>query len=369
MNILVTGSQGFIAKNLIVRLSELKDYNILNVHKKTSNRDLCKKLIKADLIFHLAGVNKENNPKYNFNNNYLFTKKICLFLESNNKKTKIIYASSIQAQLKNYYGKSKLKAEKILLSYKKKTGAEILIYRLPNIFGKWSKPYYNSVVSTFCHQTYINEKIVISDPKKKLSLLYIDDLISIFLKSIKFNKQKSCFPKVTNVYSITLLNLANLIKSFNKNEKIYLPKNISDSLVKKLYSTYISFFLKKDFTYKLKSFSDHRGYFTEFLKCSNFGQISFFSILPGQIRGNHYHNTKTEKFVVITGKVRFNFVNIITKEKFSILSNEKTNLVVSTIPGWGHNIQNTGMQTAIVLVWANEVFDKNNPDTIFYKVK
>ena len=368
MNILITGSQGFIAKNLIVRLSEFKNYNILTVDKKTSNQDLYKKLIKADIIFHLAGVNRETNPKYNYENNYVFAKKICSFLENNYKKTKIIYASSIQAELKNYYGKSKLKAENILLSYKKKTGAAVLIYRLPNVFGKWSKPYYNSAVATFCYQIYRNQKLIISDPKKKISLLYIDDLITIFFKSIKLNKQKSPFPKINNVFTITLFNLVNLIRSFNKKEKIYLPNNISNSLIKNLYSTYISFFLKKDFTYKLKRFSDHRGYFSEFLKNSNFGQFSFFSILPKKIRGNHYHNTKTEKFVVIAGKARFNFVNIITKQKFSILADEKNNLVINTIPGWAHNIKNIGTQIAKILVWSNEVLDKKNPDTIFHQV-
>jgi len=368
MNILITGSQGFIAKNLIVRLSEFKNYNILAVDKKTSNQDFYKKLIKADIIFHLAGVNKETNPEYNYDNNYVFTKKICSFLESNYKKTKIIYASSIQAELKNSYGKSKLKAENILLSYKKKTGAEVLIYRLPNIFGKWSRPYYNSAVATFCYQIYRNQKLTISDPKKKISLLYIDDLMSIFLKSLKLNKQRKSFPRIENVFSITLFNLVNLIRSFNKKEKIYLPNNVSNSLIKNLYSTYISFFLKKDFTYKLKRFSDHRGYFSEFLKNSNFGQFSFFSILPKKIRGNHYHNTKTEKFAVITGKARFNFVNIITKKKFSILADEKNNLVVNTIPGWAHNIENVGTQVAKILVWSNEVLDKKNPDTIFYQV-
>jgi UDP-2-acetamido-2,6-beta-L-arabino-hexul-4-ose reductase len=368
MNILITGSQGFIAKNLIVRLSEFKNYNILTVDKKTSNQDLYKKLIKADIIFHLAGVNRETNAEYNYDNNYVFTKKICLFLENNYKKTKIIYTSSIQAELKNSYGKSKLKAENILLSYKKKVGARVLIYRLPNIFGKWSRPYYNSAVATFCYQIYRNKKLNISDPKKKISLLYIDDLISIFLKSLKLNKQKNSFPKIKNVFSITLFNLVNLIRSFNKKEKIYLPNNISNSIIKNLYSTYISFFLKKDFTYKLKRFSDHRGYFSEFLKNSNFGQFSFFSILPKKIRGNHYHNTKTEKFVVITGKARFNFVNIITKKKFSISADEKNNLVINTIPGWAHNIENIGTQVAKILVWSNEVLDKKKPDTIFYQV-
>jgi len=368
MNILITGSNGFIAKNLIVKLSEYKDYNILTLDKKSSKQDIHKKLIKADLIFHLAGVNKENCLNYSYDNNYIFTENICLILKNNLKKTKVVYAFSKQDKLRNIYGKSKLKAEKILLNYKKKTGAEVSIYRLPNIYGKWSKPYYNSAVATFCYQIYNNQKVIITDPNKKISLLYIDDLISIFLNDIKSGKKKNSYIKINNIFSVTLLNLVRLIRSFNKKEKIIIPNNISNSLIKNLYSTYISYFSKKDFQYKLKKFSDERGAFSEFLKNDDFGQISFFSILPKQIRGNHYHNTKTEKFVVITGEARFNFVNIITKQRFSILANEKKNLVINTIPGWAHNIENTGNITTKVLVWANEILDKKNPDTIFYKV-
>jgi len=368
MNILITGSQGFIAKNLIVKLSEFKRYNILTIDKKSSDHDLYKKLILADVVFHLAGVNKEIDPKYTYNDNYNFTKKICLFLKTNYKKSKIIYASSTQVKLNNLYGRSKLKSENILLDYKKKTGAQVVIYRLPNVFGKWSKPYYNSAVATFCHQIYKNEKLTITDLNKKISLLYIDDLIFDFLKSIKLNKNKNSFIKIENIYSISLLNLVNIIKSFNKKDKTYLPNSISNYFIKNLHSTYISFFSKKDFYYKLKTFSDTRGDFSEFLKNPDFGQVSFFSILPKKIRGNHYHNTKTEKFLVITGKVRFNFVNIITKKKFSILVEEKQNLVINTIPGWAHNVENVGSKSAKVLVWANEILDKKNPDTVFYKV-
>jgi UDP-2-acetamido-2,6-beta-L-arabino-hexul-4-ose reductase len=367
MNILITGSKGFIAKNLIAKLSQSKIYNILTIDKKSLDKDLYKKLLAADIIFHLAGVNKEINPKYLYDNNYNFTKKICLFLENNHKKIKIIYTSSIQATLKNSYGRSKLKAEEVLLSYKRKTGADVSIYRLPNVFGKWSKPYYNSAVATFCYQIYRNKKVIISNPSAKISLLYIDDLISSFVENIKLKKKKS-FIRIDNTFSITLANLVSLIKNFNKNEKNYLPNNISNSLIKNLYSTYISFFSKKDFSYKIKKFSDRRGYFSEFLKNIDFGQISFFSILPKQIRGNHYHNTKTEKFLVIAGKVRFNFINIINKKKFSISTNENSNLVINTIPGWAHNIENTGNKMAKVLVWANEILDKKNPDTFFYKV-
>ena len=368
MNILVTGSDGFIAKNLIIHLSHNPNYNILTINKKSSEKDLYNKLIISDIVFHLAGVNKEIYPKYTYENNYAFIEKICSFLENNYKKTKIIYASSTQVKLNNPYGKSKLKAEKILLDYKKNTKAQVLVYRLPNIFGKWSNPYYNSAVATFCYQVCKKRKITISDPNKKISLLYIDDLIFNFLEAIKFRRNNNSLVKIKRVFQITLKNLVNIIKSFDNKERTFLPNNISNSLIKNLYSTYISFFSEKNFTYRLNKFSDKRGYFSEFLKNFNFGQVSFFSILPKKIRGNHYHHTKTEKFVVIAGKVRFNFINILTKKKFSILSDENTNLVINTIPGWAHNIENKGNKVAKVLVWANEIFDKKKPDTFFYKV-
>jgi UDP-2-acetamido-2,6-beta-L-arabino-hexul-4-ose reductase len=368
MNILVTGSDGFIAKNLIMHLSHNSKYNILTINKKSSEHELYNKLIISDVVFHLAGVNKEIYPKYTYENNYSFIKKICFFLENNFKKTKIFYASSTQVKLNNPYGKSKLKAEKILLDYKKNTGAQVFIYRLPNIFGKWSKPHYNSAVATFCHQVCKRRKMIITNPKKKISLLYIDDLIFNFLEAIEFKKNSNSFVKIERVFPITLKNLINIIKSFDNKEKTYLPNNISNSLIKNLYSTYVSFFSKKDFTYKLNKFSDNRGYFSEFLKNLNFGQVSFFSILPKKKRGNHYHHSKIEKFVVISGKVRFNFINILTKKRFSILTDENANLVVNTIPGWAHNIENKGNKVAKILVWANEILDKKKPDTIFYKV-
>jgi UDP-2-acetamido-2,6-beta-L-arabino-hexul-4-ose reductase len=368
INIVITGANGFIAKNLISRLQYNDNFIIHKVTKKTKKNTLKKYLLLSDAVFHLAGINKEVYPEYMYNNNYSFIEKICLFLENNNKKTRIFYASSTQVKLNNSYGKSKLKAEKILLNYKRKIGAQVFIYRLPNVFGKWSKPYYNSAVATFCYQIYKKKNITISDPNKKISLLYIDDLINIFLKNLNSNKKTHSFIKISNSFSITLFNLVKVIRSFNEKEKLFLPNNISNNLIKNLYSTYISYFSKKDFKYKLKKFSDKRGYFSEFLKNSDFGQISFFSILPKQVRGNHYHNTKTEKFVVIAGKAKFNFVNIINKKRFSILTNEKKNLVINTIPGWAHNIENTGSKTAKVLVWANEILNRKNPDTIFYKV-
>jgi UDP-2-acetamido-2,6-beta-L-arabino-hexul-4-ose reductase len=235
MNILITGSDGFIGKNLFYKLSEYNKFNILTINKKTSRKRMESNLLNADIIFHLAGINKETLPQYNYENNFNFTNDICCFLKKNKKNTKIIYASTTQVKLNNVYGKSKLKAEKILLNYKKKTNADLIIYRLPNVFGKWSKPSYNSVVSTFCYNISRKKNIIVTEPNKKIKLLYIDDLLDSFLSNIK-NKKKDIFIKIKNTYTLSLLELSKLIKSFYLNEKNYLLTNISNPFIKKIYT-------------------------------------------------------------------------------------------------------------------------------------
>lgn len=367
MNVLIVGAKGFIGKNLFYKLRENKKFNILTLDKTSNENEIENKVCTAELIFLIFGVNKEKLPKYRFKDNYNFTNKICSILKRNNKNTSIVFTSSIQVNQNNPYGKSKLKAEKILLKYKKDTKAKIMIYRLPNIFGKWSKPHHNSVVATFCFNITRNKKINISNNNKVIKLLYIDDLIEDFIKRIKLKKWNK-FIKILKTYDITLLKLANLIHSFNTRDKTYLTNDVSRGLVKKLYSTFVSFFPNNKFTYKITKHSDNRGSFVEFLKNEQIGQISFFSILPKKTRGNHFHHTKSEKFIVIKGKVRFNFTNIINKKEFSIFSDENKNLVINTIPGWAHNMINLSSETSIILVWSNEIFDKNKSDTFFYKL-
>ena len=367
MNVLIVGAKGFIGKNLFYKLRENKKFNVITLDKITSKNEIENKVCEAELIFLTFGINKEKLPKYRFKDNYIFTNKVCSILKKNNKNTSIVFTSSIQVNQNNPYGKSKLKAEKILLKYKKDTKAKIMIYRLPNIFGKWSKPNYNSVVATFCFNIARNKKINISNNNKVIKILYIDDLIEDFIKRIKLKKW-NVFIKIINTYNITLLELANLIRGFNAKDKTYLTKDVSKDFVKKLYSTFVSFLPNKKFTYKIIRRSDNRGSFVEFLKNEQIGQISFFSILPNKTRGNHFHHTKSEKFIVIKGKVRFNFTNIINKKKLSIFSDESKNLVINTIPGWAHNMTNLSFETSIILVWSNEIFDKNKPDTFFYNL-
>jgi UDP-2-acetamido-2,6-beta-L-arabino-hexul-4-ose reductase len=366
MKILITGANGFIGKNLLFNLRNQDNLKIFTIEKRINLNLLEKKVISSDLIFHLAGVNRGNSKDYFDKNNSILTKSICDILIRNNKKTKIIFSSSIQANKKNYYGLSKKKSEEILLSYKKKTGAQVLIYRLPNVFGKWSKPFYNSVIATFCWQILNDKKVNIRHPKKIIKFLYIDDLINDFLSKISIKEFENSFAEIKKTFSISLNDLANLIKNFKKKTFLIKP-DFSNDFTKNLYSTYLSFANKKNFSYKIKKLSDERGFFSEFLKNNSFGQISFFSILPNKTRGNHYHHSKIEKFIVINGKVRFNFVNIINKKKFSILSDENKNIVINTFPGWAHNIINISSKPAKILVWSNEIFDRNNPDTFLYK--
>jgi len=370
MNVLIVGYKGFIGKNLFYHLKENKKFNILLLDKHSSQVEIEDKVCKAELIFLIFGINKEKLPGYRFKDNYLFTEKICCILKKNNKKTNIIFTSSIQANQNTSYGKSKIKAERILLQYKKETKSKVLIYRLPNIFGKWSKPHYNSAVATFCYQVARKKKISLFNKRSKITLLYIDDLIKQFLRKINKKNEKKTFPLVENTYRISVLELSNLIKSFNKKNKINLINNLKNPFVKKLYSTYVSFLPQKDFIYKIKKNVDHRGEFTEFLNNDNFGQFSCFSILPGKIRGNHYHHTKLEKFLVLNGKVKFKFIDLSSNLKFSfaVKYNKKRSIVVNTIPGWAHNIKNIGTDTAKLVVWSNEIFDKNNTDTFNYKL-
>jgi UDP-2-acetamido-2,6-beta-L-arabino-hexul-4-ose reductase len=367
MNVLIVGYKGFIGQNLFYKLKENKKFNILLLDKVSSKVDIEAKVCKAQLIFLVFGINKEKLPNERFENNYIFTETICSILKRNNKKTNIIFTSSIQANKSNAYGKSKLKAEKILLKYKRKTKAKIMIYRLPNIFGKWSKPFYNSVVATFCFNVARNKKIHITDKNKVIKLFYIDDLIKDFINKIKLKKWNA-YIIIRNTYNITLSQLANLIRSFNTKDKTILTNDISKDFVKKIFSTYQSFLPISKFKYKIKGHFDNRGSFVEFLKNEQFGQFSYFSILPKKIRGNHFHHTKVEKFVVIAGKAKFNFINIINNDVFSIVVNSNENLVINSIPGWAHNIENPGKNITKILVWCNELLDRNYPDTNFYKI-
>lgn len=363
MNVLITGSEGFVAKNLIVSINQIKNCRILRINRNSSEKKLQKYLKKSDIIFHLAGVNR-SKKRITFNDNYNFTKKIVDELIKLRKKTPIIFSSTIQINKKNDYGTSKLKSEKKITELKNKNKNKICIYRLPNIFGKWSKANYNSVIATFCNDILNNKKSQVNEANI-VELVYIDDLIDDFLELISNKNWKSNQnKKIKLIYKVKVGKIYNNLRMFKFcDENQYIP-NFKNNFERKLYSVYTSF--KK--ISQIKSFrtiphENKSGKFVEFLKNKNFGQISFLTCKPNEIRGMHFHNFKVEKFLIIKGRAEFTYKNISNKKLKKFIATENENKIIETIPGWAHKIKNIGSSDLIMLIWSNEVFDKMKPDT------
>ena len=365
MKVLVTGSRGFIGKNLIHHLKELSLEKIYTYDRDEDENELKNLIKKSDVIFHLAGANRESSDQ-NFNNDNVHLS----FLISNelvkSKSKKIfIFTSSIQSFLNNDYGKSKAKAEEYFTRIKNKN-VQVKILNLTNIFGKWSKPNYNSVIATFCYNINHNKKIKINDPEKELKLIYIDDLISYFLDVISNFKSKHIPSFKIKPYTISLQDLADKLLSFKQNLNI---GSTGVGIDRALYATFISFKPPKSFKYALKNNYDLRGNFVEIMKTEKSGQFSYFTANPGITRGGHYHHTKNEKFLVVKGKAKFCFKNILDNEIYNLEVSDQNPEVVETVPGWAHDITNIGNDILIVFLWANEKFDKENPDTYAMELK
>ncbi len=367
MNVLVTGSNGFIGKNLIVRLNEL-DIQVTTYTRKNSTQDLERLIKDADCVVHLAGENRLKDEKDFDIVNAGLTSSICDVVRSSGKNTPIILASSTQAEFDNAYGKSKLNAEAALKVLEIDTGCPVYVYRLPGVFGKWCKPNYNSVVATFCYNISHDIPIQINDPSFELSLVYIDDVIEEFVRTIQGlrdgKKELSVQPK----YKIKLGDLSTQIQNFKESRDSLTIEKVGSGLIRKLYSTYLSYLSPEQFAYLIPSHVDERGMFAEMLKTKDSGQFSFFTAKPGVTRGGHYHHSKTEKFLVIQGEARFCFRHVISDETYEIVVIGKDLKVVETVPGWSHDITNIGTEEMIVMLWANEIFDPDNPDTITHKV-
>jgi UDP-2-acetamido-2,6-beta-L-arabino-hexul-4-ose reductase len=369
MKILITGADGFIAKNLRVRLDE-ENIDYLTFSKGDSMSLLEKKIKDTDIIFHFAGVNRPKSRSDFYDGNTKLTKKICDILIKLKSNSPIIFSSSIQVNKVNDYGISKLKAEEALIDLNKVNHNPITIYRLPNLFGKWCKPNYNSVVATFCYNIVNNLPITIDDPDAKLTLVYIDDLISDLINLLKTKEflNNNFNRNIEISYALSIMELSIILNGFKNDRLDLVIDDVGSSLKRCLYSTYISYYNPSLFSYNLKENHDQRGVFAEFLKTKNSGQLSFFTANPGITRGGHYHNTKNEKFLVIHGHAEFKFKNIITEETHIICTSDKSLEVVETIPGWSHDITNIGKKELKVMLWANEVYDENKPDTIPFEV-
>ncbi len=362
MRVLVTGANGFIAKNLLVHLSEM-DVDISRYTRSMGAEALPGALQNVDFVFHLAGVNRPKTPTEFAEGNTGLTEQICEQIRLSGRKIPVLYTSSIQAESDNLYGVSKLAAEKALVELERNTGSPVYIYRLSNVFGKWSRPNYNSAVATFCHNIANDLPIEINDPSAKVRLLYVDDVVNDFLSMMEEKPSGVLRPEISTIYSISVSDLALQIRSFKGSRDSIVTEAVGSGLTRALYSTYLSFLRPAQFTYEIPGYEDPRGVFVEMLKTRDSGQFSFFSAHPGITRGGHYHHSKTEKFLVVKGQASFRFRHIITGEFHELYTSAEKPEIVETIPGWCHDITNVGDDQMIVMLWANEIFDRERPDT------
>lgn len=374
-NILITGARGFIGKNLVTVLNELNKYELLLITKENGEEELKEAIIKADFIVHLAGVNRPKDTKEFYEGNKELTEKIVNILQENNKNTPILMTSSIQANLDNDYGKSKKQSEEALIKYSKQNKADVYIFRLQNVFGKWCKPNYNSAVATFCYNIAHDLDIWVKDPSIEVKLVYIDDVVSSIIDIIEgsllsknYNKIDKYYYEVSNVYTKTLGHIADSIYMFRNMKNTLLIPNLSDQFNKALYSTYLSYLNEDDFSYYLDKKEDNRGWLVELAKSPTFGQIFISKTHPYIIRGNHYHHTKTEKFIVIQGKAKICFRKIDEDKVIEYIVSGDRPQVLDIPPGYTHSIENIGSDELITLFWANEMFNPKTPDTYYNEV-
>ena len=366
IKILVTGADGFIGKNFCLRAAE-HNHIVLPFTRSHVVSELPAMLNGVDVVIHLAGINRPITEDEFATGNADLTLALCNAIAAQQHKPILLLASSTQATQPNPYGASKLAAENAVRTLASQHDVRAHIYRLPNVFGKWCKPNYNSVVATFCHNISQDLPIQINDASKVLDLVYVDDVVNTFLKIIAGDNE-TVDQTIAPQYSTTLGKLAEQIKAFKASRNTGIVEPVGTGFVRALYSTYISYLTPHQFAYPLTKHADPRGEFVEMLKTQNSGQFSYFTAFPGVTRGGHYHHTKTEKFLVIRGSAKFGFRHIITNEQYEITTNGGEPQVVETVPGWTHDITNIGHEEMIVMLWANEIFDRDKPDTIAEKV-
>lgn len=370
MNILVTGAKGFIGKNLIIELKNRGYETVFEYDNDATLEELDSYTKNCDFVFHLAGVNRPENESEFMEGNFGFTSVLLNSLKKNNNIAPVLITSSIQALQDNPYGKSKKAGEELLLKYKEETGANVYIYRLQNVFGKWCRPNYNSAVATFCHNIANDLPITINDREHQMRLVYIDDVVDTFISAMEGNEigANDGLYYVMSVYLAKLGEIADLLYSFKESRDSLRIPNMSDLFTKKLYSTYLSYLPTDSFSYPLKMNIDDRGSFTEFIKVKDFGQVSVNISKPGITKGNHWHHTKNEKFLVVHGQgiIRFRKIDMDEIIEYNV-SGDK--LEVVDIPvGYTHNISNIGDIDMVTIMWANEAFDPSKPDTYYLEV-
>jgi UDP-2-acetamido-2,6-beta-L-arabino-hexul-4-ose reductase len=370
MKILVTGSNGFIGKNLCLELKN-QGFVVLAFDVDKNEEQLVQFLSVADRVIHLAGINRPLTNEEFYDGNTNFTFRLIELVKASKRVIPIIFSSSTQAELDNDYGKSKRMAEELFFSFMKETGNPVIIYRLTNVFGKWCRPNYNSVVATFCHNIANNLSIQINDENHIVKLVYVTDVVKEFIKSLQEptvfenGDTKEIYP----IETITLGDLAEKIFGYKRIRETLFTPTFANDFDRKLYATFLSYYPSNGFAYDLKMNIDTRGSFTEILKTNNDGQISVNISKPGVTKGNHYHHTKTEKFIVVSGECEIKFRKIGTKDIFAYYVNGENMKAVDIPPGYTHSIKNVGTTDSVTIMWASELLDKDNPDTYFEEVE
>lgn len=369
IKILITGAKGFIGKNLIAELNNRGYENIFKFDLDTTDEELEIFTKECEFVYHLAGVNRPENPEDFMKGNFGFTSKLLDSLVRNGNKSPILITSSIQAILDNPYGISKREGEKLIFEYGNEHDIKTFVYRLPNVFGKWCRPNYNSAVATFCNNIANGLEIKINDPNVDMQLVYIDDVVEEFINCLNGKETKNEeFCIIPTIHKVKLGEIVDLLYSFKESRKDLSVPNFSNAFAKVLYSTYLSYLPKDQFSYPLNMNVDDRGSFTEIIRTVDRGQFSVNISKPGITKGNHWHHTKNEKFVVVSGKGLIQFRKIGTDEVIEYnVSGDKIE-VVDIPTGYTHNIINKGDTDLVTFMWANEAFNPEKPDTYFEKV-
>lgn len=370
MKVLVTGAEGFIGKNLRQRLSERQDVEVVCFGTGNDVSELPDLLHGVEFVFHLAGVNRPQDTKEFITGNRDLTQALCDALcraaEAGGKTIPVLLTSSVQADQDSPYGRSKRAAEQAVFAAAQSHSLPAHVFRLPNVFGKWSRPNYNSAVATFCHNIARGLPIEIRDPAAPVTLVHIDDVVQCFIGLMDGGRAQTDagrFAIVAPQYCTTVGEIANLVRSFKEGRSTLNIERVGAGLTRALYCTYVSYLPPQEFAYSVPRHEDARGVFVEMLKTPDCGQVSYFTASPGVTRGGHYHHSKTEKFLVVQGRARFRFRHMQTGEAYELYTDGGSAKIVETVPGWAHDITNIGDSDLIVMLWANEVFDRARPDT------
>lgn len=366
MKILVTGALGFVGRNLVATLNQMDNITVFEYDINSRKEDLIKYVNEADFIYHLAGVNRPKDTDEFYQGNFGFTSELLDLLNKKDKKTPLMLSSSIQAAYDNDYGKSKAMGEDLIFNYGQENQVPVYVYRFKNLFGKWSRPNYNTVVATFCYNIARGIEISVDNPDATIELCYIDDVVRELVSLLDEGGIKEAdFYTVPETYTVTVGQLALIINEFKQSRVNLTIPDMSDEFVKKLYATYLSFLPKDSFAYDLKMNIDNRGSFTEFIRTPDRGQVSVNVAKPGITKGQHWHHTKNEKFLVVSGEgvIRFRKPDEVEIIEYFV-SGEK--LQVVDIPvGYTHNIENVGDTDLVTIMWVNEPFNPSQPDTFF----